>query len=913
MKLKLIYISLLLSVASVLSAQETGQKDSHPDNGWKPEEDGAYVKIEGGSDLFEDSPEYDVTKALYGKFSGLYIGKGSGSNATNVASYSLHGRTPLLVVDGVPRDFTDITAEEIESIVVLKDAVSSALYGVKGANGVIQVTTKRGVITPLKVTAKYQYGVHTPFRNPDFADAFTYAGKLNEALTLDGLDPKYNAMELEAFRTHEYPYYYPDVDWMSEIYKKAASNHRLMLTFRGGQKKFRYYTVVDYLYDNALYRNQSDDDRYNVNHYDTRLSVRGNIDVDITRTTFMKLGVMARLASNNRANVSGLESAVYKTPAAAFPIKNEDGTWGGSSVLGKNNPVALLNDSGAFCETNTSVVADFNLKQDLGSLVKGLSADVGVSFDYMGSLTDYSSKEYRYSEVIPTLTMAGVLSTRQIWYGTDSKTLSHGSGFKSLAMRSQFHGRVNYDLLTGRHSFNAQAVYRQRSYTFNGRNTSSKVQEMYLKASYNYADRYLVDVVANWSGTAYLPRGGRFRFYPAANIGWVMSNETFMHNVPAISYLKFFVSGGLSGYDGNMEHELYRQSYIWSRDYMFNQNPSAVSGMTEGPLPSDRLMPEQSARISGGFDFRMLDDRLSIYAEAFKEHRSHILITAQDVSGIIGIGLKQLDRGIQDYSGADFAVSWKDKAGDFGYGIGINGAYLTTKLIEDGQAYQQYDYLYHRGNPVHQIYGLEAVGFFKDAADIASSPQQTFSDVRPGDIKYRDQNGDNRIDDEDVVPLEGTTLPKFTFGINLDFSYRNWELSAAFSGRTGVKVNLLNSPLYKPIVDNSTISDTFLEREVTWTPENADRATMPRLTTLSNANNYRSSSLWYRDGSFLKLRNLMLSYTFKKEMIKFSDMKVYIQATDLFSIDNIGFADPEQLGAAYPATRAFWIGVKFNF
>ena len=884
---------------------------------WGIKGETSYSRVSDSSEIFENSPEIDVAKALYGRLPGLHVNQGSGSSASNQSTLSLHGRAPLVLIDGYRRDLGDITASEIESISVLKDAAASALYGVKGGNGVIRITTKRGTVSPLKVTAEYHYGIHVPFRNPDFADGCTYAEKLNEALELDGLPTQYSQLELDAFKTGRYPYAYPDVDWMAESFKKAASNHRLTLTFRGGSKRFRYFSAIDYMYDDALYRNQHTDDRYNVNHYDTRLGVRGNIDVDLTRTTFMKLGVMARISQFNRTNTTGIESVIYSTPAAAFPVRQQDGTYGGSAIYGANNPVALLNDKGAYTQSKATVLADLTLTQDISPWVPGLSVDASVAFDYIGAMTDTSTKEYRYSELQSDILADGTLATRQLWYGLDSQTLGHSQWFQNLVMRSEFNAKVSYDRDFGKHHLDAHAVYRQRSYITNGRNNSSKTQEAFLSANYNFSDRYIVDVVANWSGTAYLPEGDRFNFYPAVNFAWVASNETFMKGSSSwLSYLKVFASAGISGFDGNMTHELYLQTYGTANagDYLFTHNASSAGGgQAEGNLAAQFLAPEKSSKVTLGVDLRMFDNRLSIYGEGFMERRSNILVSPQDISGVIGIGLRNQSIGIQDYAGVDFSVSWEDKVGDFSYGAYFNGSWLRSEIIEDGQAYQKYDYLYHKGNRVNQMYGLEAIGYFRDWDQIENSPEQLFSDVRPGDVIYKDQNDDGRIDSEDVVPIFRSSVPHFTFGFGINLGYRNWELSADFSGRTDVTVNLLNSPLYKPMVTNSTISDTFLEREVTWTPETADYATMPRLTTLANANNYRNSSLWYRDGSFVKLRNLRLAYTFPKSMVKFSDMTIYLQGTNLFSIDNIKFADPEQLVAAYPSTRAFWVGLKFKF
>ena len=915
MKLKTTYLLLLAIVPMSVYAEEepeTFMTDSVHVNGGGIS---AMSFVTGTSDIFDDSPEFDVAKALYGRLSGLAVNQGTGSSAYNNSYITLHAYNPTVLIDGALRSINEITASEIESVTILKDAVAAALYGVKGANGILLVKTKRGQVSPLKVTAKYQYGVHTMFRAPDFADAYTYARYLNEALRMDGLPEEYNERELEAFRTGKYPYSYPDVDWMDEVYKKAASNHRVALTFNGGSRRFRYFSAVDYMYDDALYRVRSTDDRYDLRQYDTRLSVRANVDVDVTKTTLMRAGVMARLTQYNKSNTSAIESAVYRIPAAAFPIRQEDNTYGGSAIYGANNPVALLNDKGSYKSSKATLLANLYLRQDIGPWIKGLDVDAQVTFDYIGEMIDATSKEFRYSELKSDILENGSLVKEQTWYGLDSQTLGHSSWFSNLIMRSELQGRINYSRDFDLHHFDAHAVYRQRAYTSSGRNTSYKNQEMLLTASYNFAGKYIFDFVANWSGTSYLPEGDRFNFYPAASLGWVASEEGFMKDSRIVSYFKLFASAGLSGNDRYLSHELYYQPFGYenAKSYYFAKNVVSYAGRAEGNLPILDLTPEFYMKYNAGFDLRLFGNRLSLYGEFYNERRSRILVSNNKVSGVIGIGLDSQNIGEQNYMGVDFSLSWGDRHGDFRYDIYANGGWLTSKIIEDGQGFQKYDYLYTKGNKVNQAYGLEVLGFFQSEEEIASSPRQSFSDVRPGDLKYKDQNGDNRIDYEDYVKLAGSTIPALTYGFGFELGYRNWELSADFSGKAGVTVNLLSSPLYKPISGNYTISDTYLDREIPWTPENADRATMPRLSSLDNTNNTRNSSWWYRDGSFLKLRNLMISYTFTKDMIGFSDIKVYLQGTNLFSIDGIGFADPEQLGAAYPATRAFWIGAMFSF
>ncbi len=850
------------------------------------------------SSLFEKSPEVDIAKALYGQFSGLLVKQGTGRSEENQAKLRLHGHSPLILVDGFPRDLSDLTGLEIESVEVLKDAASAALYGVKGANGVIMITTKRGQATPLHVTAKYQYGLALATRTPEFADAYTYAYLMNQARELDGLSPRYTNTELNAFYNNSDPYAYPNVNWWNEIYRSHGDNHRAQFTFTGGNRNFRYFAAVDYMKDDALYKRPTADDRYNAIVYDNRLGIRANVDVNITDYTAMKVGVMARLSEFNTPQWDErIEKTLYRLPAAAFPIKQADGTYGGSALYGAYNPVAMHEASGQHQYSQTKVLANMTLRQDLSPLVDGLSADASVAFDYIGKMTETADKEYMYAEIV-----GGVQKN----YGTNSKTVEFDHWFSSLAMKFEFQARLNWQRIYGDHHVEAHAAYRQRAWIENSRNESSMTQEILGTASYAWKDRLFVDVVANYSGSAYLAPGHRFNFYPAISAAYVFSEEPFV---------KAYASAGLSGSDGDLEHELWRTAYSSDNghSYNFGTAVSSYSGRAEGDMASLTLAPEQATTVNLGVQSRFLGKRLGLQADAFYEDRTNILITPSNVSGILGVSMKDQSMGENLYMGFDLGADWNGRIGDIKYGVYGNAGWLFTQVVDDGQAYQAYDYLYHKGNPVDQCYGLEAIGFFKDQTEINNSPKQTFGDVRPGDVKYKDQNGDGVIDNQDRVKMFGSTIPMLQYGFGLNVEYKGFKLFADFQGATGVTVSLLDSPLYQPLANNGTISMTYLNREVTWTAADADKATMPRLTTQGGENNYRSGSLFYRDGSFLKLRNVGVSYTIPKRLLKICDATVSLNGTNLFCLDGIGFADPEQLGAYYPTTRVFWAGVKFNF
>ena len=874
----------------------------------------ANINASEGSRLFDKSPETDISNALYGQFSGLLVKTGSSVYDSNQSklrlALRLHGHSPLILVDGFPREVDDLMGLEIESVSVLKDAAASALYGVKGANGIVSITTRRGQDSPLKVTAKYQYGLQTMFRTPEFADAYTYGFLMNEARTLDGLPVKYDEAELFALYSGQYPYAYPNVDWWNEVFRDHGDNHRAQFTFQGGNRNFRYFAAVDYLKEDFLYKKATADDRYNANHYDNRLGIRANVDVNITESTLMKVGVMARLGEFNKGNYSSrIERTLYTLPSAAFPVKQADGTYGGTSLYGPVNPVAQMQEVGQKQYSQTKVLADMLLRQDLGVLLEGLSVDASVAFDYIGRLSEDATKEFRYSELISTVAAQGNQSyilSEQMYYGVDSKVVEFSHWFSNLQMKFELQGRLNWARDFDANHIETHAAYRQRSWIVSGRNESSKTQEFLGSISYNYGQRLFADFVLNCSGSAYMPAGKRFHWYPALSVAGII--------LPGDPYIKAYASAGLSGSDEDMEHELWRQNYVSGKSYYFGPNGgSSSSGRTESSMAAAALAPELSSKLTLGTEMKFFNNRLGLTAEGFLEKRSNILIAPSNVSEVIGLELNEQSLGQQSYKGVDLTLTWDEKMGNFNYGVYANGGWLFTKVIDDGQAFQPYDYLYHKGNRVGQRYGLEVIGIFQNQMEINNSPQQTFGEVRPGDLKYRDQNGDGVIDKLDRVRMFGSSSPLLQFGFGLHAGYRNLKFHADFQGMTGVTIDLLDSPLYRPLVSNGTISQTFLSREVTWAPGRELYATMPRLTTQENPNNYQANSLWFRDGSFIKLRNVGVSYTIPRDVLKVCDATVSLTGTNLFSLDNIYFADPEQLGAYYPSTRVYWVGVKFNF
>ena len=486
---------------------------------------------------FEKSPYIDISKALYGKVAGLNVYQGTGSSADNVSTLSIHGNAPLVLIDGFPRDISDITSMEIESCYVLKDAAAAALYGMRGANGVVLITTKRGISNGLKVNVDYNFGVNTQFRSPDFADAYTYANALNTALSGDGLPARYNAQELDAFRTGIYPYDYPNVDWWNETLNNTGFTHNLKMSFSGGSDKFRFYTVVDYYRDRSMLKKNTEDTRFDTTPTDTRLTVRTNLDVKVTESTLLKAGIVGRLKEfrGTRYGRSAIFNKIYGIPSAAFPIRYENGIYGGSSVYGTGNPVALLKDYGHIRNVYGTLLADLSIRQDLSALTKGLAAEASVSFDNIGGMNETTNKEYRYMNSNASITSDGTLVTTPAIYGTDSETLGHTQPFERLMLRSDFQAKVDYNRTFGKHQVGGALIYDMQSVVRNGRNNSQKNQSVLVNATYTYDNRYSLNAVFNRSGSAYLPDGDKYSNYPAVSAAWIVSNEAFMEKVTPIT------------------------------------------------------------------------------------------------------------------------------------------------------------------------------------------------------------------------------------------------------------------------------------------------------------------------------------------------------------------------------------------
>jgi len=747
------------------------------------------------------------------------------------------------------------------------------------------------------------------------ADAPSYANAVNEALTNDGLPVRYSPSDIANFTSGTGdPDLYPNVNWMKEGLRDYTQKNQLNMTFQGGGNRVRYFSLINYKNDfgilNPKYTDY--DGRFSTQMRSYDLNIRTNLDIDATKTTRVKFTLLGKLSESKGPYTSdaNIFNNLVGVPSAAFPILTQSGAWGSNNIF-KINPMANIASTGYDSSNGRMFQSDMRIIQDLSMLVNNLSFEVGASYDNNASYAESQSKTYAYQVNTPVVDPStGAVTKNSITLGNES-ALAYSSSLSNQFITSGLEAKFLYDRSFGLNSLISSVIYRQETDMPSGRNSTRKRQYLVGTAGYNFHDRYLVDMVLNYYGTSLLSAGDKFRTYPAVSAGWVISNESFFTS-KSLDLLKLRASWGKSGYDGSLQYELDRQYWIGGSGYTFQDGNVGFGGTKEGPLPVGYLTPEANEKINLGFDLTAFK-KLSVTGDAFYERRSDILVSANNiVSSAIGIPVPSICAGINDYKGYEVSATWNEDARPFKYYVQGNFSFARTKIIENNEGYVPYDYLSKKDKSVGQFYGLQAIGYFNDLADINGSPKQKFSDVKPGDIKYSDQNNDGKIDQYDVIASGySTTLPEIYYGLKLGLEYKGFGVDALFQGISNYSQVLNTASVYWPLRNNTNISTWYLNDNVRWTEATKASANLPRLSTLETANNFQSSTQWLVDGSYFSLRNLNVYYNLPQSLtqkIKIDNCQVYARANNLFTIYQY-----DRLVVGNPNVTNIFLGLKFNF
>lgn len=873
----------------------------------------------------------NVSNDIIGQGSGLQSLQGAGIYADQNPTFYVRGlqtlndnNAPLILVDGVERDINFISPEEVERVTILKDAVATALYGYKGINGVINVETKRGKKGTKSITVGYEHAFEKIAHRPEFVDGYTYGLAINEGRINDGLGVQYQPWELDALKNQTYPYLYPNVNWMDEVWRNTAMLDKATVQFRGGTEKFRYYAMANFMYNNGFIKNPNVNQGYSTQDKFSRGNIRMNLDIDLTPTTLMKVNVFGTLSESQRpGSATNMWNLMYTVPSAAFPIKAEDGMWGGSTIWGGElNPVAQMTAAGYYKDHQRALFADLTLIQDLSGWIPGLSVQAGVAYDNSANIFENHSKTYQYNNVTPYWPADQTEPTFTSNIQGSESALGSGSGPNEYNRYLQTNVAVNYDRTFGDFAFYGQLKWDYDYVDPNGVNNTVYRNNFSLWAHGSYKNRYLADLTLVESGSSRLAPGTKWNFSPTLGLGWVISNEDFFTNKNM--YLKLRATAGLINSDflpkdssGNWVWTYYTQQYMMSGiTYPFINTWQSNYGQTYlGQMATPNPSREKAYKYNVGVDFSPLAG-LNFSVDLYKERRNGIWVSsAGKYTALIGMEAPYENGGVVDSKGLEISADWNRTFGDWTFSVGANFSYNKNKIVDMLEEPRLYPNLVQTGHSVSQIYGLEAIGFFKDEADIANSPQQTFSTVRPGDIKYRDINGDNIIDSNDEVAIGyNSVCPEIYFNFRLGAEYKGIGVYAYLQG-TGNYTAILNTKaMYWPLVGNVNISKYAYENS--WRAGHED-ALFPRLSSSSNANNYQTSTLWMRNRSFLKLRNLEVYYNVPQAWLNrtlkvVNGARFFVRLEDFFSTSNVPQNDPECYGVD-PVYKSVALGLNVTF
>lgn len=807
----------------------------------------------------DKSSAFSIGNSLYGNVLGLTTMQSTGVVWEQMPSMYIRGLKTLngnngilLVVDGLERDnnwqaLKYITPEEVESVSVLRDAAALALYGYRGVNGVVNIVTKRGKYDTREINFSYDHAFNYMTRKPELADAYTYASALNEALTNDGKQVRYSQNELNAFKNGTSPYLYPNVNWWEEVFRDRGASDIATLSFRGGSTKMRYYTMMNLQNNRGFIKNFDTNADYSTQEKYSKANFRTNLDIDLSPKTKMQANIMGILNEFSRPGMGSdnLISKLYQLPSAAFPIRTESGLWGGNTTWGENwNPVALT-EGRAYSKGHTrGLYADMSLRQDLSSLTKGLGASVRIGYDNLASYWENHTKGYKYGMASVASWENGLpIAGEEITGGKDTE-MSGDSKLDWQYRAFNFQMNVDWQRQFGVHSLYSMLLYTYKYDNAKGINNTFYRQNAGWYTHYGFKNRYFADFTLMASASNLLAPDHRWNVSPTVGLAWLISNEKFMQSQNVVDFLKLRASFGMLNTDNIPGNGYWNETVGGGNGYPINNNFGGDGGWHEGRLASVNGTTEKAYKYNAGVDATLFKG-LTLTVDGFYERRSDIWVSSDGQnSAVLGASGSYVNAGIVDSWGTEIGANYYKKMGNVELNLGGTFTYNRSKIIEMLEEPAAYDYTRSTGNPVGQIFGLQAIGYFVDQADIDNSLPQQFGPVKAGDIKYKDMNGDKVINSDDRVAMGyNSTCPEIYYSFSLGLEWKGLGFSAQFQG-VGNYTAILSGTYYRPLVDNTTISNYVYRNR--WTPETPN-ARFPRLTTETVDNNLQTSSLWLAD------------------------------------------------------------------
>ncbi len=878
--------------------------------------------ISAGS--LERTPVPNLSNAIVGRATGLTAIKTTGDEpGYDNSNIYIRGIgtfnsfvSPLFIVDNVERNFSQLDPLEIESFTVLKDAAATVQYGIRGANGVINVRTKRGFNGKSEINFIAQTGFQSPSALPEFLGSADYLTLYRKALQNDGLPvPAGSRYDPSMYGPGSDPFRYPNVDWYGEFLKPSAPQSQYKLTLRGGTSAIRYFVFMGTTGQDGIYKFADVNPQYNTNPKFSRYNLRSNVDVDVTKSLVVSVDLAARVENRHVPNSSAgsIFSSLSQLPPNAMPIYNRDSSIAGTSVY-RNNPLGMISKTGYRDNYQRVLLGNAEATQKLDFLLKGLSANVLMGLDGTNYFSLGRSETYAVYQEYPVGD-----SIEYLKYGDNSdisiNTEKFDDGFSYMLTTL---GGLSYALDEGSHSLSADLKYMQSKFFQNGNNLAYSNQGVFGRETYGFRKKYFAEFGFSYSGSEDFRKGNRFGFFPTISGAWLLSEESFLSGSPVVSFLKLRASYGKTG-NGRMglERFPFEQKYYSGGGYIFGSGYGTTEGSYEGRIPNPNIRWEESVNANIGIDLEM-NEMIQFSVDFFNNLRSNIITTSANITpSILGQLPPYENNGSVLNRGFEATIGHSHQKSDWGYSIRANVSYARSEVMSMQEVAGLPDYQYRQGKSASAIWGLEAIGFFRDEQDIAASPYQSFEAVQPGDVKFKDQNNDNIIDNQDQVVI-GDWIPKWNFGLIGAFNWKGFDFHAVLSGILGRTVMLNNNSVWG-LQNNGKVTDIAYQA---WEKGvNEESATYPRLTTLSNKNNYNTSSLWARSGNYLRVTNLEVGYNLPARWmakIGVKGVRVFLNTYNLISFDtmsefNLDAEVPDAGVSGYPVMRVYNTGLSVKF
>ena len=883
----------------------------------------------------KQTPASNLGIALAGRLPGLTVLQRSGvPGGENMDFYirgrsTVNGQQPLTLVDGVERSFTALDPREVETITILKDASATAVYGVRGANGVIMITTRRGKSGKPLIDVTMEQSWQSATRLPQMTSAYDYALLRNQVEAQNGRPAIYDETALEHYRTGDFPALYPVRDLVHEFTKKSSPMQRINVNVSGGTDKMRYFTTVGYLHQNGIFKTEKFDEYdYDPSSKANRVNFRSNFDIDVTERLRMFLNVSGFMQKkndpvvvpNNPAYLSDVAGysivfgSLFSTPNNYMNDLTPDGEVLTNSLKGgniNNVPYGMLNRSG-FRNTQTNqVTATLGVEYDLEFVTRGLSAKAVASYDAFSSNQQVRQRTFQLYEAKPDPESPDGVKYEPT--GTMSNSPLSDSQYQSFNNLFNLDASLNYARTFGRHDVTGMLLFNRYQRVVNIQLPYNYVG-LVGRATYAYDRRYLAEVNFGYNGSEQFAPGHKMGFFPSFSLGWVLSEEDFLKNSDWLTFAKLRASYGQVGND-NMNGTRFAFLTLWNGSY-------------ESQIGNEQLTWEKANKYNIGFEVGLFHD-FRLEADLFYERRNNILIPATGLipTGVFGTGgvhisgiLPKINAGVIENKGFELTGTYqKVFRRDVSLNLRANTAFNRNKVIYLSEVLLPKDYacrLRRTGFRLGQNFGYETAGFFNSEQDIVDWYDQTGvgAPPQPGDLKYRDQNGDGIVDEKDMVPIGDPEVPEWTFGAGLNFQFKGFDFSMMLQGAAGRSFFLSGQRFWETYNFNNWHKEA-------WSRERLDaglKITYPRLEPGSDASK-KASDFWYVDGDYIRLKNVEIGYTLPAKWSKAagtSSIRFYLNGLNLLTLDKypVKYQDPEQnMELLYPVFKTVNAGINITF